>query len=182
MFKKAGLLLILCISVSSVFGQYEDDAPAKDTKTDTLDDTEIRSITEKLTPGMEFMINGNSGVFFAELSPFIGIRPVNPLMAGVGLHGSFLGAGRLGNYSYYGGYAFGRIIIADQVFIHGEYRLLNGAIPGPGKNRIWVSSPAAGIGIMYGEQVYLLIGYAFDTEFQDINPLGGLIYRLGVYF
>lgn len=182
MFKKAALLLILCTSAFCLYGQYEDDAPDRDKSKDTIEDNALPEFTENLTPGMEFMFNGNNGVFFAELSPFVGYRPVNPLMAGVGIHGSFLGAGQYGNYSYYGAYAFGRIIIADQVFIHGEYRLLNGAVPGPMKERKWVSSPAAGIGMMYGSQVYLLIGYAFNPDFQDINPLGGLIYRLGVYF
>jgi hypothetical protein len=182
MLKKGAFLLILCSFLSHMsYSQYGDDAEAKDTT--SMDSARDKpKFTEFLVPGAEFMINAGGGAFFAELSPFIGYRPVNPIMVGAGLHGSFLGAGQFGNYTYYGGHVFARIIIADKVFIHGEYRLMNGAVPGTQKQRIWVNSPIFGGGIMYGSQSYLLLGYATDLDFQQINPLQGLVYRLGIYF
>ena len=183
MLKKAAFLLILCCSLAKLsFAQYDDDAIVKDTS-ELAEEKEKPKFTENLVPGLEFMVNAGGGAFFAELSPFIGYRPINPIMVGVGAHGSFLGAGRSGNFSYFGAHAFARIIIADIFFIHGEYRLMNGQIPGSAQNeRKWVTSPIAGIGIMYGDQSYLLLGYATDTKYQEINPLQGLVYRLGIYF
>lgn len=186
MLKKAALLLIVCLSASySLYSQYEDDAPRRNPADSSIkNDKTPFDIKENLVPGIEFMLNANSGFFFAELSPFIGIRPVKPLMGGIGVHGSFLGAGGFGNYTYYGGHIFGRLIIADRFFIHGEYRLMNGPIPQSGtlKERVWVTSPIFGAGIMYGTTSYLLLGYATDVQFQQINPFEGLVYRLGFYF
>jgi hypothetical protein len=182
MLKKAGFLLILSALLSHfAYSQYDDDAPSRDSG---VSDSEIvkPSFVEKLVPGMEFMLNAGGGAVFAELSPFIAYNPVKPILLGLGVHGSFLGAGQFGNYAYFGGHAFARITIADMFFIHGEYRLMNGSIPGVLKERKWVTSPIAGLGIMYGSQSYLLIGYAMNADFQNINPLEGVVYRLGVYF
>lgn len=181
MFKKAYLLLILSLLFSfTAFSQYEDDALNSKPK-DSFDSGIKPKWSQDLQPGIEFMVTANTGVFYAELSPFVGYRPVDPIMVGAGAHGSFLGAGNAGNYSYYGVHGFARIIIADAFFLHGEYRLLNGVV-GANNFRSWVNSPIAGVGIMYGSQAYLLLGYATNVKFQEVNPFGGLVYRLGVYF
>lgn len=181
MFKNATLLLILCSCFAlPSFSQYEDEAVNR-SKSDTTDPENIVDWKTKLKPGVEFMVTASQGVFYTELSPFVGFRPVNPVMVGLGAHGSFLGAGNAGNYTYYGMYGFARIIVADAFFLHGEYRLLNGVV-GSNSTRGWVTSPIAGVGIMYGSQSYLLIGYALNADFQKVNPLGGLVYRLGIYF
>jgi hypothetical protein len=182
MLKKAGLLLILCLAITGVsYGQYEDDAPDFNPM-DTTEDGLTRALKDKLTPGLEFMFTANNGALFAELSPFVGYKLADPFMTGIGVHGSFLGAGSYGNFVYYGGYAFARLTIAETFFIHGEYRLLNGVVPNGVVRREWVGSPIAAAGIMYGSNSWMMIGYAINADYQKINPLGGLVYRIGLYF
>lgn len=182
MLKKAGLVLILCFQVfTTVFGQYQDDVNSGKASDSTEKERKPIFSKENAVPGLEFMLTASGGAFFAELSPFVGIRPVRPFMAGVGVHGSYLAAA--GNtYSYYGVHGFGRLIIADQFFLHAEYRLLNGFVPGSAVRRQWVSSPIFALGIQYGPGSYMMLGYARDVEFQEINPLGSFVYRLGIYF
>lgn len=183
MFKKALILLILSFSGHLfLHSQYIDDARVK-LDSDSLKDPNKKSLISKdnLVPGLEFMLTASNGVFYTELSPFIGIRPVKPFMAGVGVHGSFL-AYQGGNNTYYGGHAFARLILADQFFLHAEYRLLNGLVPGATVQRQWVASPIFALGIMYGSGSYMMLGYAQNPEFQQINPFGSFVYRLGVYF
>lgn len=175
--------MILCISISfNLKCQYFDDA-VKNRDTDSTNGTEKKSFLskDKTVPGLEFMLTASNGIFYTELSPFVGLRPLKPFMAGVGLHGSFL-AYQGGNNVYYGGHAFGRLILADQFFLHAEYRLLNGLIPGASVRREWVASPIFALGIMYGSGSYMMIGYAQNVSFQQINPFGSFVYRLGVYF
>lgn len=126
------------------------------------------------------MLTANSGAVYGELSPFIGFQPKPFFMAGAGVHGSFLNFNR-STLGYYGGYAFGRLTVAQQFFINYEYRLLNGVLPNSTVRRGWVSSPIISLGLVYGPS-YVMIGYATDPKFQEINPMGGVVYRLGLYF
>jgi hypothetical protein len=183
MLKKALFLLILCLSsITASLAQYEDDAPPRKTSADTAEDGIGDIWKDKITPGLEFMVTANGGAFFAELSPFVGYRVLDPVLMGVGVHGSFLGASNYGNFTYFGGFAFGRLIIAEQFFIQGEYRMLNGGVPGSLVRRQWVGSPIAAVGIMYGDASWMTIGYAFNTDYQSINPMRGFVYRIGLYF
>ncbi|MBS3913429.1 MAG: hypothetical protein KG003_02940 [Bacteroidetes bacterium] len=183
MFKKATFLILICLAFAPFsYGQYEDDAPQKSDVADTSVDGISPTLKEKLVPGLEFMLSPNSGVFFAELSPFIAYKVKEPLLVGAGLHGSFLGASNYGNFTYFGAHAFVRLTIADQFFLQGEYRLLNGAIPGSRVRREWMGSPIGAFGMMYGDASYMMIGYAFNADFQSINPLRGFVYRIGIYF
>lgn len=185
MLKKPLLLLI----VSAFFGlncsaQYTDDAPDK---TDTTGLAAKKSPFGKIdfkgkgVAGTEFMLTLQSNVFYAELSPFVGIKVFKPLILGAGVHGSVLKWGQQ-TEKYYGAYAFARLTIAGQYFLHGEFRELNGYVPGSLQTRQWVASPIAAIGMMYGPNFYMMVGLAFNADFQNINPYGNLVYRLGFYF
>lgn len=181
MFKKAALLLIVFCSSAVLFGQYEDDAPGANPKIDSSDSEPI-SIKEKLIYGGEFMLSANNAAFFAELSPFVGYKIADPFYVGAGVHGSFLGVANK-NFGYYGAHAFARLVIGQAVFLHGEFRLLNGRVPSfTLTERKWVASPIMGLGLMYGSNSWFLIGYAPNVDFKEINPLESLVYRIGFYF
>lgn len=183
MLKKHGLLLIAFILLSHfACAQYGDDLPDNSTKDTVIEDSEIVPFfsSAKLQPGAEFMLTANTGAVFGELSPFIAFKPKQFFMAGGGIHGSFLNFNR-STLTYYGAYAFGRLTIAQQFFLNYEYRLLNGVLPNSTVRRGWVSSPVISIGFVYGPS-YVTFGYASDPEFQEINPMGSFVYRLGFYF
>jgi hypothetical protein len=167
-------------------GQYTDDA--RDRSRDTVGDSSgngnpkpFINLKDKGLAGTEFMLTASTGVFYAELSPFVGIRPVRPIILGAGVHGSYLGAYSQSN-TYYGVYGFGRIVIADMLFLHAEYRLLNGHVPGSRDPREWVSSPIFALGLAQGTSAYVMFGYAMNQDFQQINPFGSFVYRFGFYF
>lgn len=181
MFKKAALLLIVFCSSAVLFGQYEDDAPGANGRIDTSQREPIQ-LSEKLLFGGEFMLSANVNAFFAELSPFVGYKIADPFYVGAGVHGSFLGVANK-NFGYYGAHAFARLVLAETVFIHGEFRLLNGRVPSfTPTERKWVASPILGLGLMYGSNSWFLIGYAPNADFKEINPLESLVYRIGFYF
>ncbi|MBL7811840.1 MAG: hypothetical protein JNL57_06415 [Bacteroidetes bacterium] len=187
MFKTAGLLLIFFLSATSAAAQYSDDADTSRIDTSGLANGPSFSLKDKLEFGTELMITGGSGVFFGELSPFTGVFLADPVFVGAGVHGSVLApTGGQKAYGYYGAHAFGRVIFGQQFFLHAEYRLLNGVVPSSGVNRTrqWVSSPIFGLGYTYGSRMgsWLLVGYAPNTNFQEINPMGNLVYRIGFTF
>lgn len=191
MCKKALLLSIFLISVSSLFAQYEDDAPDK--KSDSASGISKPKLIDlqnrdNLLGGVEFMLSANTGAFYVEASPFVGYRLLDPLYVAVGVHGSYLaGQTRSGasfNGTYYGAHGMVRLEVGDILFLHAEMRGLNGITDFNTKSRKWVASPVYGVGISYSGDLssYMLIGYAPNTDFANINPFGHLIYRLGITF
>jgi hypothetical protein len=159
MLKKHGLLLIAFVLLSHfASAQYGDDVNDNRMKDTVIEDSELVPFfsATKLQPGAEFF------------------------MAGAGIHGSFLNFNQ-NTFTYYGAYAFGRLTIAQQFFLNYEYRLLNGVLPNSIVRRGWVSSPIISIGFVYGPS-YVTFGYASDVAFQEINPMGSFVYRLGFYF
>jgi len=182
MLKNVAILLIVCLNFANeCTAQYTDDAPEKK---DSTGNTNGKPMFDKLKDnsllGLEFMFNGGNGGIYAELSPFVGVKVAKPILLGAGMHGSFL----TGNTTrgYYGGHAFARLIIAQQFFLHAEYRLLNGVVPSSNLQRKTVASPIYGIGFMNGGTSWFMIGYAQNPEFQASNPFGALVYRIGLYF
>lgn len=182
MFKKPLTLLIVLIGLSNYsYSQYGDDL-TESTSSDSVneEDREPFLSRDKLQPGAEFMFTANSGAIYGELSPFLAFKPKQFIMGGVGFHGSFLNSVQ-GTNTYYGAHAFARLTIAQQFFLNYEYRLLNGIIPNSTVRRGWVASPIYSIGLVYGPS-YVMFGFANDPDFQNINPLGSFVYRLGLYF
>lgn len=180
MFKKVLILLLaIALKYHNSAAQYTDDAPENTDSTGTSEVKSLINLKDNGVKGMEFMLNGGNGFFYGELSPFVGYYIAKPLLLGAGVHGSVL----VGNKAepYYGGHVFARLIIAEQLFIHGEYNLLNGDVPGLKTGRIWVTSPIVGIGMMNGGS-WAMIGYASNPDYQQINPFGRVVYRIGFYF
>jgi hypothetical protein len=183
MLKKHGLLLIAFVLLSHfASAQYGDDVNDNRMKDTVIEDSELVPFfsATKLQPGAEFMLTASTGAVYGELSPFLAFKPKEFFMAGAGIHGSFLNFNR-NTFTYYGAYAFGRLTIAQQFFLNYEYRLLNGVLPNSIVRRGWVSSPIISIGFLYGPS-YVTFGYASDVAFQEINPMGSFVYRLGFYF
>lgn len=189
MFKKAYILLIIFLNSGSILAQYDDDLPVKK---DT-DSTKAASpflkldLKKNLFPGAEFMLTINPQAIFVEASPFAGLELGRHFYLGAGPHGSFLNVS--GNTSsrsafYYGGNVFGRVLIGDAFFLHAEMRLLNGIVDFNTKNRIWVSSPVYGLGLGLGGDLssWMLLGYAPNINYAEINPFGHLVYRFGIRF
>lgn len=183
MLKNVTLLLIFSISgIIPAFSQYTDDAADKDS--DSTGNTNkkplLGSFKDQGLKGTEFYLLGGNNGLYLELSPFAAYQVAKPLVAGVGVHGSLLNLGST-TYTYYGGHAFARVIIANSFFLHGEYRLLNGLVPGSTTQRKTLGSPIAGFGLMQGRS-WFLFGYVWNSDYAEINPLGHVVYRIGFYF
>lgn len=182
MFKKvASLLIVSLFIVRFCSAQYTDDAKDKTDTTGSQNNNPLFNFRQNGVMGLEFMLNGSSGYIFGELSPFVGVKVLKPVLLGGGAHGSIL-SGYKFTELYYGVHGFGRLIIGNQFFLHAEYRLLNGYVPGSTVRRQWVSSPIMAVGFMNGSSSWFMIGYATNVNFQNINPFGPLVYRIGFYF
>jgi hypothetical protein len=189
MFKKAYILLTILLVSNLGFAQYDDDAEAIKRDSTAAKKSPLFSgkLKDKVFPGAEFMVTLNNAAAFVELSPFAGLEIGKHFYTGAGLHGSFLNvATTAGNRNgfYYGANAFGRVVIGDMFFLHAEMRLTNGIVNLSTKNRVWVSSPVYGIGFGMGGGLgsWMLLGYAPNINYAEINPFGHLVYRFGVRF
>ena len=189
MCKKAYAFLFLFFIAYSLSAQYEDDAPLQ--KADSSRTVNKKLLepfrSDKLIFGTEAMLTLNTGTFFAELSPFVAYPILRPLQVGAGVHGSFLtvsnGINSV-NGTYFGAHAFTRLIIGQSMFLHAEMRALNGITDFNTKERKWVASPIYGLGFSYGGGLnsWVLIGYAPNRDFANINPFEHLVYRIGFRF
>ncbi len=183
MFKKALFLLVFICSASLLQAQYED--PAANDSSGVNDSSLIKKLNllENKFAGLELMLTASNGAFFLELSPFVGIKPVEYWWVCGGVHGAVLALSGPGNKArtYFGVHGFTRLVIAEQFFLHAEYRLLNGIVDNISGTREWVGSPILGGGLMFGDS-WMLIGYAANTKFQEVNPFGAIVYRMGIQF
>jgi hypothetical protein len=180
MFKKVfSLVLFFVIFTFSAYSQYSDDAPStKDSNGYAERKTLFTKLGQSAVTGLEFMVNGGGGYFFGELSPFAGVKVLDPLIVGVGLHGSVLSGGNISR-TYYGGQAFARLTIMNQFFLHAEYRVIYSKILG----NTPIKTPIYGIGFVGGGgSSWVMIGFASNQDFQKINPFASVVYRIGFYF
>lgn len=191
MCKKALFLSLFFLVMFAAQAQYEDDAPVRTGDSSRAERRQPGRFNlqggDRHYPGLEMMLTLNSQNFFAELSPFMAYKILEPVHVGAGLHGSFLSASTIsGNFSttYYGGNAFGRLVIAESFFLHGEIRAVNGVVDLNTRSRKWVASPIFGLGFSNGDGMrsWVLLGYAPNTDFAEINPFGHFVYRLGFRF
>jgi hypothetical protein len=189
---KKGLFLCVAVLLSHIaYGQYEDDAPLKqaDSATPAKNSIFQSPSMDNAVPGLELMISFGNGYFFGDLSPFVGYKPVKQLLVAVGANGSVFnvqGASSSSTYLNYGGHVFARLNIGQVAFLHAEMRAVNG-VPLDNINskvRTWSTSPIFGIGFAQGSNMssWALIGYATNTEFSNLQPLGSLVYRIGFTF
>lgn len=188
MYKKRSTLALFLIFTVSIYAQYDDDLdnrPNRDSAQGKKTANKFNFNSSKYEFGTGFMITAQNGIFFGELTPFVGKRLADPLLVGIGVKGAGLFTTGSPGAGLYGAQAFTNIFLGgDRFFFHGEYGIINAPkeimnnLP---RERVWASSPIAGIGFQnWGN--YILVGWAFNREYQKINPYGGLIYRFVLFF
>jgi hypothetical protein len=191
MCKKALLLIFTVFSTGYTMAQYEDDAPRQSFDTGAVEKQPFfkKPDNENFIKGTEFMFSLSNGFVFGEISPFTGFKVAKPLMMGVGINGAFYAGNGQGNSGFtYGGHGFLRLNLGQVAFLHAEMRSVNALLPGTGplssSERKWVSSPILGLGIAQstGMNSWFLIGYAPNTEYASTQPLGSIVYRIGLTF
>jgi hypothetical protein len=189
MCKKAYAVLAFLFLAYSLSAQYEDDAPVGNSRKDTTVNKKLFEPfrSDKIIFGTEAMLTLNTGTFFAELSPFAAYPVFRPLQVGAGIHGSFLSFSSGTNTvtgTYFGAHAFTRLVVGQSFFLHAEMRALNGIVDFSTKDRKWVASPIYGVGLSYGAGLnsWVLLGYAPNSDFANINPFEHLVYRIGFRF
>ena len=171
--------------------QYEDDAPQRTFDTNTVKKTPFFKAPSgsNVVKGTEFMFSLTNGFIFGEISPFAGYKVAKPLMLGAGINGAFYAGNGQGNSGFtYGAHTFVRLNIGQVAFLHAEMRAVNAMIPNGGvlstTEKKWVTSPILGLGVAQGSGMdsWFLIGYAPNTEFASTQPLGSIVYRIGITF
>ncbi|MFN4915552.1 MAG: hypothetical protein ACK5FT_09555 [Sphingomonadales bacterium] len=191
MCKKALLVIILAISAGYVQAQYEDDAPGQRFDTQSVKKTPFFKApgSDNFIKGTEFMFSLTNGFVFGEISPFAGFKIAKPLMIGAGINGAFYVGNGQGNSGFtYGAHGFLRLNLGEVAFLHAEMRGINALLPGSGvlssSERKWVASPILGLGMAQsaGMGSWFLIGYAPNTEYASTQPLGSIVYRIGITF
>jgi len=191
MCKKALLLIFTVFAVGYSQAQYEDDAPRQSFDTTSVNKPTFFKApgTDNLIKGTEFMFSLSNGFIFGEISPFAGFKIAKPLMLGAGVNGAFYAGNGQGNSGFtYGGHGFLRLNLGEVAFLHAEMRAVNALLPGTGplssSERKWVTSPILGLGMAQssGMRSWFLIGYAPNTEYASTQPLGSIVYRIGLTF
>lgn len=191
MCKKALLLILTIFIIQISFAQYDDDAPGQafDTSTSKRKSFFKAPSNENFVKGTEFMLSLNSGFIFGEISPFAGFNIAKPIMAGIGVNAAFYsGSGQNNNAYTYGAHGFVRLKLGQVAFLHAEMRGVNALTAGSGplstSDRKWVASPILGLGIAQSSNMgsWFLIGYASNAEYASTQPLGSIVYRIGLTF
>jgi hypothetical protein len=190
MCKKALLLLAAVKIMNIASAQYEDDAPHQSMDTGSKKKSFFTSPTRNdMIKGTEFMFSLNNGFIFGEISPFVAFDIAKPLRVGAGINGAFYaGNGQDNNGFTYGAHGFLRLNLGQVAFLHAEMRAVNAVMPDNGVfasgKRNWVSSPILGLGMAQGSNMssWFLIGYAPNTEYASTQPLGSIVYRIGITF
>jgi hypothetical protein len=190
MCKKALLLLWAVKILNIASAQYEDDAPHQSMDTGSKKKTFFSSPTRNdVIKGTEFMFSLNNGFIFGEISPFVGFDIAKPLRVGAGINGAFYAGNGQGNTGFtYGAHGFLRLNLGQVAFLHAEMRTVNAIMPGNGllssSERKWVASPILGLGMAQSSNMssWFLIGYAPNTEYASTQPLGSIVYRIGITF
>jgi hypothetical protein len=190
MCKKALLWIVAVNMINITSAQYEDDAPRKTFDTGSQKRTFFKSpFHENFIKGTEFMFSLSNGYVFSEISPFVGYDIAKPLRVGAGINGAFYAGNGQGNTGFtYGAHGFLRLNLGQVAFLHGEMRAVNAIMPGNGvlssSERKWVASPILGLGMAQSSNMssWFLIGYAPNTEFASTQPLGSIVYRIGITF
>jgi len=191
MCKKAFLLIFTVFSIEYGQAQYEDDAPHQSFDTNSAKRSFFFKTAgrDNFVKGTEFMFALSNGFVFGEISPFAGFKISKPLMICAGINGAFYAGNGQGNNGFtYGGHGFLRLNLGQVAFLHAEMRTVNAMLPGKGplssSERKWVASPILGIGMAQsaGMGSWFLIGYAPNTEYASTQPLGSIVYRIGLTF
>lgn len=191
MCKKALLLIFTMLSFGCAQSQYVDDAPGQSFDTQSVKRTPFFKSpgNDNFVKGTEFMFSLSNGFIFGEISPFAGFKIAKPLMVAAGINGAFYAGNGQGNSGFtYGAHGFLRLNLGQMAFLHAEMRGINALLPGSGvlssSERKWVASPILGLGMAQsaGMGSWFLLGYAPNTEYASTQPLGSIVYRIGITF
>ena len=142
-----------------------------------------------------FFTGGTLGLQFGtqtviDVSPIIGYMITKRLAAGVGITYKYFRQKDQYNIfktSIYGGSLFSRLYLFKNVFLHGEYELLNlesdyFSIVFQPTERFWVGSVLAGAGyseaISEKSSLYLMILYNFNESIN--SPYANPVFRAGI--
>ena len=192
---KGIVLFILFLSTVCCYGQYdglEGDTKKKPTPTKATDsnqesrDTQLiddyqfsSSFKDKIEPykAIEFMTNGSNNNFYLSLDPQAGYCWNQRILLGGGAH-----VGLASNHASFGGFGFARLTL-NNIFIQGEYRLLNTNIIKTG-DRQWIGSPIICVGYSSSDDMssWVSIGLSTNGAYSENMPFGAFIYRFGYRF
>jgi len=192
---KGIVLFILFLSTVCCYGQYdglEGDTKKKPTPTKATDsnqesrDTQLiddyqfsSSFKDKIEPykAIEFMTNGSNNNFYLSLDPQAGYWWNQRILLGGGVH-----VGLASNHASFGGFGFARLTL-NNIFIQGEYRLLNTNIIKTG-DRQWIGSPIICVGYSSSDDMssWVSIGLSTNGAYSENMPFGAFIYRFGYRF
>ena len=145
-----------------------------------------------------FFTGGNIGLQFGsqtmiEASPILGYKITDNFSAGTGITYQYYRLNLYGTIlktSIYGGSVFARYYIFENLFVHGEYEVLNmeTAFFDPGyfyhkEKRYWVGSVLGGCGYRQsiGGNSFFNIVVLYNFNDNPYSPYNGpLIYRVGI--
>jgi len=158
--------------------------------------------TDKQTPIKSSFFNnvftgGNLGIQFGtqtiiEISPIVGYRITNRITTGLGVSYRYY---RLNDNNYifkttiYGGSIFARYYILDNIFIHGEYEVLNleTAFFDPNslihkKSRFWIGSMLGGGGYRQaiGAKSFINLMVLYNFNETPFSPYHNPVIKIGI--
>ncbi len=109
------LLIIFSLSFNGLFAGNNDEPDVRD-----------MSFRERLFAGGSLGFSISDYATFVDVSPIMGFRITNRISAGVGLNYHYYHERVMGRGTHiYGGKTFARVLIIPQVFVYGEYEMLN---------------------------------------------------------
>ena len=185
--KKNNLLLLfsffLLVNQHS-FAQYD----TEDETTEAIEEEDLNELSFK----DRLYFGGNLGLSFGtftqvNISPIVGYRVTNDFSAGVGVKYDYLGFTGSPSYSLstYGGSAFARYSIIENLFAYTEFEMLNIEFYGL-PEREWVPIGLIGAGYNFRPiQIMLLYDLIGDKRNPYLSPLGNqsqLYVRFGAVF
>lgn len=184
------LLLILSLTTIGAFSQDFSIGPEKvssDTNKSPLEKTSDQKSDSTLTFKERIYFGGNIGaqfgtVTFVDLSPMVGVK-IHPIWSvGIQTTGQYLNNSVLGyNTTILGITSFTRVKVYSELFLQGEYGVLNGNFSAYGDQRETIQTFLLGGGYSYGlgSKIKMYGTVLFDV-LQDIkNPYTNPLIRIG---
>lgn len=176
----------MCICSMNLYCQYEglDSSRKQVYEKQSFKDSfaETQPLIENSFTGLDLMVSPISSSLFIEANPFVGINIRDHFYFASGLFGSFWSLYNSAQYTA-GINATFRIVM-NKIFLHTEYRLQYGEVSNymePVKYGSYYL-PIFGVGYFKDESAYIMVGVAPNQYFANSNPLGKIVYRIGMYF
>jgi hypothetical protein len=180
-FAKILMLIIIALSVSEVFAQYENTSGKKETM----------QTRKKESPLKKMYIGGNIGGGWwsdganLEISPIIGYRVTNDFHAGLRftyLYSYYSNYGTKYSYNDFGGSLFARYYLFNFLFVHAEFEELSSQyyLSDGSKTRKWVPGLFVGGGLYqrFGN-TFTSLAILFNVLESEYSPYSNPIIRIG---